>query len=108
MDVSVDEAQKIAETFKPESMRQVTKAEIKGMSPEAILKAKDEGRLTDLLTGTGSAAPAEEPPEGQLSKEAMKKLARPRWSRRGRMASLTGCSTSSRHPASSPAPRLPN
>lgn len=75
MAVSVDEAKKIAATFKPESMRQLTRADLAGMSADEIVEAQKASRLKDLLSGTGTAAPAEqEPPEGQLSRKDMLKL----------------------------------
>ncbi|HJW75019.1 MAG TPA: hypothetical protein VJ787_05035 [Thermoleophilia bacterium] len=75
MATTVDEAKKIAETFRPESMRQLTKDDLKGMSSEAIIQARDDGRLRDLLTSTGTAAPAtEKVPEGQLTRAEMLKL----------------------------------
>jgi len=72
---NLTEARELAETFKPKSMKQLTRADLAGMSAAEIVEAQEAGRLKDLLSGTGTAAPAEEePPEGQLSRKDMLKL----------------------------------
>jgi hypothetical protein len=48
---TAEEADAIAAAFADPKPRQLTREDIKGMAPEAILKAKEDGQCADLLGG---------------------------------------------------------